>query len=353
MERRRLLIGLGSMAGLAMAGTVGALVGREGDGKDSTGSTTPAERATKKLEVRDLVEQDEASGTVGFGNSRQLALAVHGTVTALPAVGTIVDRGGELAEVAGQPVVLLFGERPAWRALPPPPDNGGADVEQLEANLIALGVAKAGALGPNWTWSDATTTAVKRWQKKIGVAETGAIDLGWIVFESGPVRITKHVAETGAQAGGPLLQVTDTARSVHLDLAAAKQAEVHVGDAVEVVLPSGATTGAKVASVGTAVQSEGQGDPTLPVELTFDDPGAVGDLDEAPVTVKITTSSVKDVLTAPVESLLALSEGGYAVELVTGPTTTKLVGVTLGPSADGWVQVTGDVSEGDEVVVAP
>jgi peptidoglycan hydrolase-like protein with peptidoglycan-binding domain len=250
-------------------------------------------------------------------------------------------------------VLLLFGDRPMWRPLPPPdPNTGGPDVEQLEANLIALGFGTAGTLGPNQRWTEATVTALQRWQRALGVAQTGTLDPAQVVYEPGPIRITKHLTEVGAPAGGPLLQVTSTTRTVHVDLDAAKQAAVHLGDAVEVQLPDDSTTPAKVTSIGTV--STGQdGSATLPIELALDDPTAGGDLDQAPVSVLVTTSTAKGVLAAPVPALLALAEGGYAVEQVTGTGTTKLVGVTLGPSADGWVQVTGDVKVGDEVVVAP
>ena len=173
-----------------------------------------------------------------------------------------------------------------------------------------------------------------------------------MVYEPGALRVTKHLAEVGAQAGGPTLQVTDTTRAVHVDLDASRQADVHLDDAVQVELPSGERVGAKVSSIGTVATAQ-DGSSSIPVELALEDPAASGDLDQAPVSVLITTSSAQDVLAAPVQALLALAEGGYAVEKVTGATTTKLVAVTLGPSADGWVEVEGDVAEGDQVVVAP
>jgi hypothetical protein len=57
------------------------------------------------------------------------------------------------------------------------------------------------------------------------------------------------------------------------------------------------------------------------------------------------------VLTVPVDALLALREGGYAVELADAGGDTHLSGVELGLFADGRVQVEGDVEEGDQVVV--
>jgi peptidoglycan hydrolase-like protein with peptidoglycan-binding domain len=355
MQRRRFLAGLGGLVVLGAAGAAGVAAGRD-DGSGGSGSTaTTTPRTTRKLEVRDLAETTDVSGTLGFGNSRALPLAAHGTITALPAPGAIIDRGQELAEVDGAPVSVLFGDRPAWRAFPPPPGADGPDIQQLEANLIALGHGTASTLGPNGTWSDATTAAVKRWQKALGTPQTGTIDLGRVVFEPGPVRVEKHLAEPGAPAGGPTLQVTDTTRTVHVDLAASLQSDVHQGDAVTVELPSGTTADATVTSVGTvAQQGSGQDSSvTLPVEISLTDPAAAGDLDQAPVTVHLLTSEVKGALAAPVQALLALAEGGYAVQRVTGPAATKLVAVKLGASADGWVQVTGEVHEGDEVVVAP
>ena len=52
------------------------------------------------------------------------------------------------------------------------------------------------------------------------------------------------------------------------------------------------------------------------------------------------------------EALVALAEGGYAVE-VTGPDGNRdYRAVSIGEFADGWVEITGDLSEGDEVVVS-
>jgi hypothetical protein len=56
-------------------------------------------------------------------------------------------------------------------------------------------------------------------------------------------------------------------------------------------------------------------------------------------------------LAVPVEALLALAEGGYAVERVKADGTTELVAVKLGAFADDKVEVSGDLAEGDQVVV--
>jgi hypothetical protein len=67
------------------------------------------------------------------------------------------------------------------------------------------------------------------------------------------------------------------------------------------------------------------------------------------VTAKIV--SAEGVVAVPVEAVLALAEGGYAVEVGLADGTTRLVGVELGVFADGYVEVTGEVAAGDQVVV--
>ena len=67
-----------------------------------------------------------------------------------------------------------------------------------------------------------------------------------------------------------------------------------------VTLPDGTTTPGVVSSVGTVATTtsgqQGQGPvTTIPVQVTLTDPGAAGTLDQAPVTVNITTASAKNV----------------------------------------------------------
>jgi multidrug efflux pump subunit AcrA (membrane-fusion protein) len=84
------------------------------------------------------------------------------------------------------------------------------------------------------------------------------------------------------------------------------------------------------------------------------DPGAAGTLDHAPVTVNVTTGSVKNVLAVPVAALLAQASGRYVVEVAGHGNTRRYVAVTVGPvfdDADGLVQVSGSLTPGQRVVV--
>jgi hypothetical protein len=84
--------------------------------------------------------------------------------------------------------------------------------------------------------------------------------------------------------------------------------------------------------------------------VTLDPTAGAAGLDAAPVDVQLTRDAATGVLAVPVRALLALAEGGYALEVVDGA-TTRLVGVETGAFADGYVEVTGDIADGDDVVV--
>ena len=60
---------------------------------------------------------------------------------------------------------------------------------------------------------------------------------------------------------------------------------------------------------------------------------------------------MEDVIAVPVAALLALAEGGYAVEVDAGGGATRLVAVEPGFFADGLVEVSGGLEPGDRVVV--
>jgi multidrug efflux pump subunit AcrA (membrane-fusion protein) len=123
---------------------------------------------------------------------------------------------------------------------------------------------------------------------------------------------------------------------------------IHTGDTVSVVLPDGKTTTAghirDISTVATAPASGGAGGnstPTVNVTITLDRPSETGNLDQAPVEVNITDKTVRAVLAVPINALLALAEGGDAVEVVSPDGTRQLVAVQTGLFSDTMVQVSG------------
>jgi peptidoglycan hydrolase-like protein with peptidoglycan-binding domain len=277
------------------------------------------------------------------------------TYTDLPVLGQVVSQGQPLYAINGKPVPLLYGTVAVWRALALGMDDG-ADIGQLIQNLIALGFG--GGLTRGNHFSPATADAIKRWQASLGVPQTGAIRLGEVVFEPGPIRVSAvHAAVGGAVSPGPILDATSTIRVVTVALSVGKEYLVHAGDAVTVLLPDGksTTTGhvRDVSSVATTPSGNGGGSVTVAVTITLDNPAASGRLDQAPVNVNITDQSVRDVLAVPINALLALAEGGDAVAVVATDGTRHLVAVQTGLFSDTKVQISGPGIADGTVVEVP
>jgi peptidoglycan hydrolase-like protein with peptidoglycan-binding domain len=351
VSRQRKLVALSAAAAVVATLVVGVTLisGGSGDADTSAGGAGDSGPTTAEVVRKDLAETKSVAGTLGYGDSEQISFARPGTVTGLAAVGAIVGQGEVLGEVDAEPVILFIGDRPVWRTLEAGVSDG-PDVEQLEANLIELGYGTAGNLGPNEVWSQATTEAVKRWQRAVGLDDTGVVRQGDIVFEPAAVRISGHLGQLGSPSGGPTLEATGTTKSVAVDLDVDDQDLAAVGGPVQVELPDGSFVAGTITAVGSVAATQ-EGGATIPVTIVLDDQAAGEGLDDAPVSVQLTTALAADVLAVPVKSLLALAEGGYAVEVVTGLGTTQLVAVKAGTFASGWVEVSGELEPGDQVVV--
>ena len=300
------------------------------------------------------------TATLGYAGSYPVTGQGVGTLTWLPSPGRVIGPGQALYQTGnGSPVVLLYGTVPDWRAL----DEGvtGTDVSQLNHDLVRLGYAdRADVVALGWDYySWETAYGVQRLEAHLGVSDPpGSLSLGQVVFEPEALRVAQVTGKLGGSASGPVLTATSDREVVTISLDVAQQSEVKAGDGVTVTLPDGTTTPGVVSSVGTVATTttgqQGQGPTTtIPVQVTLTDRGVAGTLDQAPVTVNITTASVKNVLVVPVSALLAQSSGGYVVEVVGPANTRRWVPVTPGifDDADGLVQVTGALTPGQRVVV--
>jgi hypothetical protein len=334
-------------------------------GKRHRASTASADNAaatsTATITRRSLSARTSVDGTLGYAGGYTVLGQAHGTITAVPAVGQVIRQGQVLYRVDGQPVVLLYGSTPAYRALAEgahASDVTGADVAQLNRDLVALGYASSSELDPSsdeFGW--ATKAAIEKLQDHLGVEQTGQLALGQVVFLPTAARVTTVSATIGGQAGGPVLTATSVTRQVTVNLDAAQQSQVKVGDKVTITLPNGQTTPGRVTSVGkVATTPVGGSDstPTVEVHITPTDAAATGTLDKAPVQVAIITDTVRDALVVPVNALLALAGGGYGVEVVAADGVHRLLPVTVGLFDDtaGLVQVSGaGLAAGQRVVV--
>lgn len=491
-------------AGVALAGV--RLVDRS-----SSTDTAKAKAAVTSTKVKrqTLNLTDSTSATLTFVTSATVSSPVAGTVTSLPAQGDTIEAGSRPATVDGTPVVALYGDLPAYRDLSSS-SSAGADIYQLELNLVALGFDPDGKIAIDGTYDSATTAAVKRWQASLGLSETGTVPRSLVVYVPGRVLVdkvsaavgsgvssggalltgrllerTRYVASTtasvgvisklapagtrvatgtvlftdggypvvavegdaatvpllrrklaagvsagadvklleqmlaakGFNAGGalvvddtfdshtaeavrawyaslgvdvpdtsvvpdgsfvvvpsglqvgrtlvtpdtdpgretPVLTLTAPARVVSTT-APLNSTTFKVGAKVEVDFPDGTTSTGTVSEVGVvATNPSGQagGQATVPITIQVADiPDSVAAFVQIPVTLKVTTRSVPNAFVVPTSALVALAEGGYALEVVDGPGATHLIGVKAGSFADGFVEVTGaDLKEGLDVVV--
>ncbi len=293
------------------------------DEEFSAYTATMVERWQEELGV-------EETGVVGYGD----VIFIPEAAEVLAVNVSVGDSVG-----VGQPVVTVSAGAPMV----------GDDVLQLEQALVALGYE-----GPvvDGVWDEGTKDAVLAWQTASGLEDDGVVDLGEVVFLPASVRVNDVLASVGSSvnAGTPVLGVSSADQFVTFDLPAADQGLVVVGQEVIVEMPDGSDTAGTVIEIDS-VATGGQGNATFGVKIVLDDPAVAAGLDEAPVDVEVISDSVLDVIAVPVSALVALAEGGYAVEMQTA-TGTQLVSVEPGFYAGGLVEVkSGGLSVGDLVVV--
>ena len=307
------------------------------------GGDTPvaaaAPTATSPVTRQDLVQRTAVDGTLGFGPVTTLSSRVVGTLTWLPAEGEIVQPGGRLYAVDARPVVLLSGAIPAYRRMSVGVE--GEDVRQLEQSLKDLGYT---GFPVDTAYTGATAAAVQRWQKALGVEQTGQVDVTDVVFGTGPVRIAGHQVAVGTSMapGAPVLDTSGTTRVVTVALEVSKQALVRTGTPVEIGLPDRRAVTGSVTAVGAVAKPPAEGSSggktTIEVLVTLAPGTEIRGLDQAPVEVRLESERRSAVLTVPVTALLALAEGGYGVRVVEGG-AMRTIPAELGMFAAGRVEI--------------
>jgi multidrug efflux pump subunit AcrA (membrane-fusion protein) len=302
---------------------------------------------------------DSAQRSMDVVQSASTTYGTSASFTSLPSVGAVVFRGQTLYAINSQETILLYGVTPAWRSFTTGMSRG-RDIAELNDNLRALGYGAV--TGDRFT--SATQQAIAAIQRAHGLPATGSFSLGSVVFQPAASRITGVTPAVGQSVQpGPIMTLSSTRHSVSLQLNAAEQSQVKVGDRVMITLPDNTTTPGVVGFVGkvattsdtgsNANGNSASGTPTLPVAIKFLHPADAGTLDQAPVNVLVTTANVRNALVVPVNALVALAGGGDALEAVDAG-VHRLVAVTPGlfDDAEGLVQVEGrDVRAGQRVVV--
>jgi hypothetical protein len=340
--------------GKLLVDTVAAAVG----GSAKSGSTL----LTGRQEERKYL----VSSTVGQGSA---GTASNGTVDSFAASGTAVSTGTVLFWESYVPVVAIEGDAAATPALNRDLTLGvsdGADVKLLEQMLEAGGFDPSKAMTVDDHFDGATAYAIALWHKSLGLTPADGdvtVDKGsFVVVPSGLFVGTPLVANgTALPSDSVVMTLTTAAREV-TTTAPIGDSTFAVGATIDVEFPDGTVqpgTVVEVGNVATNTSNVPGSTPSVAITIHVDDiPATVDSFVQIPVTLRVVSQSEPKAFVVPVSALVALAEGGFALEAVDGKNpdgtnTTHLVGVTPGLFTDGFVSVTGKGVVADMEIVVP
>jgi Putative peptidoglycan binding domain len=311
--------------------------------------------------------------------NRSFLIAGHkgARVNNLASAGTPVVTGTVLYWTDGYPVMAIEGDAATLPTLTRKLSVGGAigaDVKVLKQALTRLGIGNPAAsnapLELNQKYDGATAGAVSTWLQSVDPQQSSRLSTaeatqtvpigGFVVVPSGLFVGTSLLPADSTLAGDTVVTtLTAPARQI-TTTAPVGSATFTLGSPITVLFPDQSTQVGTVVNVGNvATTSSNQPGSTPNVRITIrvpDIPKSVEAFVETPVTLRIQSAKAANAFVVPVSALIALKEGGFAVETVTGADSpgvrqTKLIGVKPGLFSDGFVQVDGNLSAGMEVVV--
>ena len=384
-----------------------------GDGDDSEAADAePVDTTVVEAAQRDLQRFDEWAGTLQPGPTSSVGASGRGTLTRTANEGTVIAAGDVVAEIDGTPVVALYGQVPQFRVINIEAEPG-ADIRQLEENLVALGFDPDGAVTVDDTFTTATADLVLAWEQSLGLTTPdGTVDAGQIAFVPGPSEVTSRtpvgtqvnagqqilgtvtVAESGfvaasvdedgqpieltlnlgdpvdgddisegatvvevlndsttAVVGRPLYRWEAGLGSIQLAVDVDEVSAFELGRTLQVELPDGQLVDASVtelSDVARSIQNGNQTTTVIDVTVQPDEP-IESIVSAGPVTIRVETDRTDGAVLVPASALIALAEGGHAVE-VDG---RGLIGVELGAFDDGWVEILDGAIDAGESVVVP
>lgn len=273
--------------------------------------------------------------------------AAEGTITSMIVQpGTTVSAGDVLYSVDLRPVTIAQGDYPAFRDLSE--GSEGADVRQLKTFLAAKGYL-TGTQDAKFT--AATTSAVKRWQKAVGVAVDGTVQAGDLVYATAlPTRVTLSadvVVGAVITPGTPVASALAAAPDFVVTLAAEQAQLVPTSGPVK-VQANDVVWDAVISSATTDADG-------LHLALTAPDGGPVCGADCAlvPITAGAAIYTAQIVVvpdaTGPVVPAAAVGVAADGSTYVRGEDGTSIP-VTVQASGDGRAVVSG-IAVGDRVAL--
>lgn len=387
--RRRRVILL-AVAGLAVVAAIGGLL-------VSTTIKSPAQQAaetrspgltrlTAPVQRTVITNTVQADGVVGKparvsslsggggagggpGNAQQVVTRIFRPV------GSTVEPGNAIIEVAGRPLFVLPGTVPAYRDMLP--GETGSDIAQLQAGLQELGFSTGG--DESGVYGAGTAAAVGAFYHDLGYTapmvpvgtkapaggkahkqpKAAEVPLSEIMFVPRfPARVVGLGGKVGTVASGSLVTLAMGNPGIKGQLNPAFAAQVRPGMRVRITAQgSSATVHGTITSVGTATQTAKSisGGIYLPMNVRPDKPlpPAMGPGQDVILSIKAGRTSAA-MLAVPEAAVFGGQDGRDYVSKVTGPDTVARVAVQVVTEGDGLVGIKpltpGALATGDMVV---
>ncbi|MER6947496.1 peptidoglycan-binding protein [Nonomuraea sp. NPDC000554] len=162
-----------------------------------------------------------------------------------------------------------------------------------------------------------------------------------------PARLHKSSVKAGELVDKSIATVTSSAFVVSGSVDVAEAERLKTGLNASIETEAGKTVPGTLTSLGGR---DAKG--AVPVTITPASMKGLKKLAGAPVTVRVTIGATdQEVLVVPAAAVVTAADGKARVQVETAPDQTKEVEVRTGLSADGAVEVTGDLRPGDMVVI--
>ena len=324
----------------------------------------PSKAEVDSADAAVLAAEEALADLLDGTSSAELAVLEQAVESAHADVAAAEADQSALGDLVGSKV-LMYGTAPVYRTMTQA--MRGDDVSQLQQNLLDLGHAESPDFTVDGVFDEATAESVRSWQSATGRTPDGSVGPHDIVFVPGPVQISAWGAgiEIGQDVvtGSTLASLTvieapvdgemSTTQRVVATLPLSDRNLLSEGVSVNVELPDGEDLAGTVIDINPApMRDEQTGESSVEATIKLLEPASdvwIG----ATVQVEVTETLIRDALVVPATALLALVEGGYAVEVVGDDGSVRLVGVEPGLFVDGDVEISGAAVDIGMRVVIP
>lgn len=348
---------LALVAALVVGIAAGGGIEQSGAASETPTSTVPqAPPSLATVEQRDLIDTFETDGTLTYGDPKAIHVTAEGYISELPEVDDVPSFDAPVFLIDDEPVFLMQGDLPQYRDFKPSMKDG-PDVLQLEESLSKMTFIDNSNITVDEDYTSATQDAMDRLYEHYGYEAPDDFPIGTILFVPEPFRVDELDVDRGQLFnGGAVFGATSPNYKVVVNVDSKRLQYFTEGVEATVELPSGEKVLGVVKGGTREVQgsfnsaNSNESDVTIEVEIelkeSVDDQYPEG----APVAVSVTKDEFKDVTVVPVNALVAVAGGGFAVDVWNG-SSGDLVAVEIGADVDGLVAITGEIEAGQQVVV--